>query len=49
MRSATGLDEVHVRSLVKGSGPGAARAGLLAKHNGEWTVIAAPEVLEVLR
>jgi beta-glucosidase/6-phospho-beta-glucosidase/beta-galactosidase len=48
-RVATGVREVHVRSLVKGAGPTAARTGLLAKHNGEWTVVATSEVLDALR
>ncbi len=42
-------DQLFVRSLVRGVGPTAARAGLLSKHEGHWRVSAAPEMLEVLR
>lgn len=41
--------EVHVRSLVRGSGPTRSRAGLLARHDGAWSVAAASDVLEALR
>jgi beta-glucosidase/6-phospho-beta-glucosidase/beta-galactosidase len=49
VRNAPRYAEVYVRSLVRGTGPTAARSGLLVKHNGEWTAGAAPEVLEALR
>ena len=42
-------DELYIRSLVRGAGPSAARAGLLAKHEGRWRVSAPAEILEVLK
>lgn len=42
-------DELYIRSLVRGAGPTAARAGLLAKHEGNWRVSAPVEILEVLK
>ncbi|MHB1088828.1 MAG: hypothetical protein ACYC19_08720, partial [Acidimicrobiales bacterium] len=41
-------DQLYIRSLVRGVGPTAARAGLLSKHEGRWRISGAPEVLEVL-
>lgn len=35
---AGGADEVHVRSLVRGAGPTAARAGVLERREGRWVV-----------
>jgi len=43
------IDEVHLRSLVRGAGPGASRAGLLARHAGQWRVAAPEELLLVWR
>ena len=43
------IEELHVRSLVRGVGPGASRAGLLARHAGEWRVSAPEELLLVWR
>ncbi len=42
-------DQLYLRSLVRGVGPTAARAGLLSKHEGHWRVSAPDEVLEALR
>lgn len=47
LRERTDLTQIHVRSLVKGSGPGAARHGLLAKHGGRWG-LHSRELLEAL-
>jgi len=43
------IDELHLRSLVRGAGPGASRAGLLARHAGQWRVAAPEELLLVWR
>lgn len=43
------VDELYVRSLVRGVGPTAARAGLLSKHEGAWRVSAPAEILELLK
>ncbi|HUY42865.1 MAG TPA: hypothetical protein VMU98_03765 [Acidimicrobiales bacterium] len=43
------LEELHLRSLVRGAGPGASRAGLLARHAGQWRVSAPEELLLVWR
>ena len=43
------VGELYIRSLVRGVGPTAARAGLLAKHEGAWRVSAPAELLEVLK
>ncbi|HQU00314.1 MAG TPA: family 1 glycosylhydrolase [Acidimicrobiales bacterium] len=48
-RRESSLDELHVRSLVRGAGPTAARAGLFARHEGYWRVRAADELLLALR
>ncbi len=47
-RARGDVDELHVRSLVRGSGPSAARNGLIAKHDGAW-VVTSPEALGALR
>lgn len=43
------IDELHLRSLVRGVGPGASRAGLLARVAGQWRVNAPEELLLVWR
>jgi hypothetical protein len=48
-RAATQYAEVHVRSLVKGTGPTEAPSGLLVRHSGEWTLAPSPDVLDLLR
>jgi beta-glucosidase/6-phospho-beta-glucosidase/beta-galactosidase len=45
---AKDCQEIYVRSLVRGNGPTAAPAGLVEKQNGEWSVIASPELLHAL-
>ncbi|HEV2426984.1 MAG TPA: hypothetical protein VGS61_02055, partial [Acidimicrobiales bacterium] len=35
--AADGVDEVHVRALVRGAGPTAARVGVLERREGRWT------------
>lgn len=48
-RGAHDVDELYVRSLLRGSGPTAVAAGLLAKHANEWRVTEASELLISLR
>jgi beta-glucosidase len=48
-RSASELDELYVRSLLRGSGPTSVNAGLLAYRGGEWRVSAGEELLSALR
>ena len=43
------LDELYLRSLVRGAGPTASRAGLFARHEGDWRVRADDELLLALR
>ncbi len=38
VRGEESIDEVHLRSLVRGAGPGASPTGLLARRNGKWRV-----------
>jgi len=40
--------EVHVETLVRGGGPVASRAGLLARHDGQWRVSADETLRSVL-
>ncbi len=44
-----GVDRLYIRSLVRGVGPTASRAGLISLHEGAWRVSASPEVLEVVQ
>jgi beta-glucosidase/6-phospho-beta-glucosidase/beta-galactosidase len=46
--AARECDEIYLRSLVRGNGPTAAPAGLLEQQNGEWSVCASPELLQVV-
>jgi len=48
-RRSANCEEIYVRSLVKGAGPGAAPAGLLERRDGRWTVTAAAPLLDALR
>lgn len=48
-KSSGDVDEVHVRSLVRGSGPTASRQGLLTLQNGEWVTSGFSELLSALR
>ncbi|HEY1826135.1 MAG TPA: family 1 glycosylhydrolase [Acidimicrobiales bacterium] len=48
-RETLAVDELYVRSLLRGSGPTAVGPGLIVRHAGEWRVHAPEELLEVLR
>src|ERR1700677_2717592 len=48
-RHASDVDELYVRSLLRGSGPTSVSAGLLAHRDGEWRVSASQELLSALR
>ena len=48
-RSDVAAEELHLRSLVRGVGPGASRAGLLARHAGQRRTVAPEELLLVWR
>ncbi len=49
LRDAPHLDEVYLRSQVKGRGPTQSPFGLLAKGSDGWRVIAPEELLDALR
>jgi beta-glucosidase/6-phospho-beta-glucosidase/beta-galactosidase len=42
-------EEVYLRSLVKGDGPSAAPAGLLERHDNEWSVSTTSQMLRAWR
>jgi beta-glucosidase/6-phospho-beta-glucosidase/beta-galactosidase len=46
--AANDCEEIYLRSLVRGNGPTAVRAGLLEQRNGEWSVCAPPELLRAV-
>jgi beta-glucosidase/6-phospho-beta-glucosidase/beta-galactosidase len=48
-RNAPDLDELYLRSLLRGSGPTSVNAGLLAYRGGQWRVSASEELLGALR
>jgi len=48
-RNASDVDELYVRSLLRGSGPTAVSEGLLSIRGGEWRVSADEELLGALR
>jgi beta-glucosidase/6-phospho-beta-glucosidase/beta-galactosidase len=48
-REASDVDELYVRSLLRGSGPTSVSAGLLSNRGGEWRVSAEEELLSALR
>ncbi|MHB8379810.1 MAG: family 1 glycosylhydrolase [Acidimicrobiales bacterium] len=48
-RRSLDVDELYVRSLLRGSGPTSTGAGLLALHGDEWRVNAPEELLSALR
>jgi len=48
-RSASDVDELYVRSLLRGSGPTSVSVGLLSTRAGEWRVSADEELLSALR
>jgi hypothetical protein len=43
------VDEVHLRSLVRGAGPGASPLGLLARHDGSWQREVPGQIAELWR
>jgi len=48
-RETSNVDELYVRSLLRGSGPTAVTVGLLVKHANEWRVGAQSDLLSALR
>jgi beta-glucosidase/6-phospho-beta-glucosidase/beta-galactosidase len=48
-RNASDVDELYVRSLLRGTGPTSVGVGLLSTRAGEWRVSADEELLSVLR
>jgi len=48
-RNSIEVEEIYVRSLLRGSGPTRAARGLLVRHDGQWRVDASEELLDVLR
>ena len=48
-RHSLDVDELYVRSLLRGSGPTAVAQGLLVQHGDEWRVGAPPALLSALR
>jgi beta-glucosidase/6-phospho-beta-glucosidase/beta-galactosidase len=48
-RTDLDVDEIYVRSLLRGSGPTRSPAGLLALHGNVWRVSAPEELLSALR
>jgi len=48
LRDASDVDEVYLRSLVKGRGPTRSPVGLLVKRESGWRVDASEELLEAL-
>jgi beta-glucosidase/6-phospho-beta-glucosidase/beta-galactosidase len=49
LRDATDVEEIYLRSLVKGRGPTQSPFGLLAKGERGWYVAASEELLDALR
>ncbi len=49
LRETLDVEELYVRSLVRGSGPTAAARGLLAQHGDAWQLNAPDELLDALR
>jgi beta-glucosidase/6-phospho-beta-glucosidase/beta-galactosidase len=47
-RNTLNVDELYVRSLLRGSGPTCVREGLLVKHNDQWRVSASGQLLSAL-
>lgn len=48
-RRSLGVDEIYVRSLLRGSGPTSLSEGLLVQHGGTWRVNASDELLDAFR
>lgn len=49
LRESADVEEIYVRSLVRGSGPTATDRGLLAQHGDTWSVNAPDELRDALR
>jgi beta-glucosidase/6-phospho-beta-glucosidase/beta-galactosidase len=49
LRDVADVDEVYLRSLVKGSGPTASSTGIAERRDGHWRVVASDALLDVLR
>jgi beta-glucosidase/6-phospho-beta-glucosidase/beta-galactosidase len=49
LRRSPDVEEIYVRSLLRGSGPTSVAMGLLVQHGDEWRVNAAEEFLSALR
>jgi beta-glucosidase/6-phospho-beta-glucosidase/beta-galactosidase len=47
-RNAPNVDELYVRSLLRGSGPTSASEGLLVQRGDQWCVGASPDLLSAL-
>lgn len=48
-RRSLDVEEIYVRSLLRGSGPTSVGQGLLVQHGGEWRVNAREELLDAFR
>jgi beta-glucosidase/6-phospho-beta-glucosidase/beta-galactosidase len=48
-RRSLDVDEIYVRSLLRGSGPTSVARGLLVQHGSEWRINAPDELLEAFR
>ncbi|MGA7836264.1 MAG: family 1 glycosylhydrolase [Acidimicrobiales bacterium] len=48
-RRSLGVDEIYVRSLLRGSGPTSVAQGLLVQHGREWRINASSELLDAFR
>jgi beta-glucosidase/6-phospho-beta-glucosidase/beta-galactosidase len=49
LRATADVDELYVRSLLRGSGPTRTESGLLVRRSDQWHVGASPEMLNALR
>jgi hypothetical protein len=48
-RDEPDVEEIHLRSLLRGSGPTSCATGLLVRDDGRWRVQATEELLAALR
>ncbi len=48
-RRSLDVDEIYVRSLLRGSGPTSVAQGLLVQHGSEWRINASDELLDAFR
>lgn len=48
-RRSLEVEEIYVRSLLRGSGPTSVAQGLLVQHGSEWRISARPELLDAFR